>query len=162
MFVRSHDTDILCNRLRKAAPGELVSWDDLDKTVASNVRTNNRARGCLRSARRILLDEGISFRTEVGEGLKRCIADDVVDVMDSDHRRVRGISKRSLKVSATVTKEGYDELPTSRRARLDALRSYHGMTEAMARGSGVKKLATACEKAGETLALARTLEILGS
>ena len=162
MFVRSHDTDILCNRLRKAALGELVPWEDLDKEIASDVRGSPRARGCLQSARRILLGEGVAFRTEVGVGLKRCNADDAVDVMDAAHRHIRGVSKKALCIGATVNKEGYDGLPPERRARLDALRSLHGMTEAMARGNSVKKLAAACKDAGQTLALARTLEVLGS
>jgi hypothetical protein len=67
---RSPKTQLLSDRLRMAAPGELIPYTELSEIVQEDVQ--NGARHHLDRARHILTGDGITFDAVVNVGIERC------------------------------------------------------------------------------------------
>lgn len=124
----SAETEILCNRLAKLAPGESVSYDELSKIIRQNVR--GVAAHTLASARRKARhDHGVVLVTIRTQGVKRAKGLDYDGITKQATASIRRKARKALKESLLMPQEEFAELPNAGKVALNTSRSMLGVID---------------------------------
>lgn len=155
----SIDVRLLAERLKKATPGEVISYADLSSVIGQDVR-GRQGYARLKSARRVVQREAnMIFEAVTRQGLKRCDDMGIVKVaqscIDSIHRR----ATRGLKAIACVN---VDTLDNNGRILLNATASHLGVLRQVTTAKSQEKLTQAVAKTSDKLPLQKTLEAFAS
>ncbi|MBN6819536.1 hypothetical protein JRF84_08030 [Methylobacterium organophilum] len=153
-FQVSVDTRFLCQRLKKAAVGDIVTYADLSAEVGKKVDGSFPA---LASARRILLREDQRvFDVITGQGLKRLNDVEIVGTSSRTAKRIRRMAGRGVRTLAAV--QNFSSLPREEQMRHTAALSVFGVIAEMSGERAIQKVEKIAEGQSGTLPIAQTLD----
>lgn len=157
-FQMSADTRFLVQRLRKAAVGDLITYEELSKEVGKQVGGGFAA---LSSARRVLLREDQRvFDAVWGKGLKRLNDVEIVGTSQRTATKIRRTAQRGVRTLTAVA--DFSSLPREQQMRHTAAVSVFGVIAEMSGGRGMAKVEKIAEGKREALPIAQTLEAFRS
>lgn len=152
---KSVDTSIVENRMRTAAVGETVTYDDLTKLLGRDVRTY--CRSCLATARNTLVKESIFFDTVPGVGFIRLSNDEACKSTRHYVAKSRSAVRRGLRHIRNVPYAGLD--PESKREHL-AISTQLAMIDLFSTSKSEKRISGAVHDESP-LAIGETLKLFG-
>lgn len=123
LFERSPLTDLVLDRIRALAPGELLTYDELNQLVVGDVQ--NGERHYLRSARDIALKEGVVTDAVPNEGVRRL--DDVGSVSHATGR-IRRQHRHARKTQRVLGAVNPTDLDPKQRQAYDIATLVAGVT----------------------------------
>lgn len=116
------ETEILCNRIAKLEPGELLTYAEMSKLIAQDVQ--GVARGVLTSARnKAANDFDVVTVTVIKEGIRRAMGADYGSIVSSALEHTRRKTRRALKHSLKMPQEEYDGMPHEKQVDLNLKRT---------------------------------------
>ena len=150
----SIDTQLIYDKLKTAAIGDLVTYSDMSAIVGRDVQKSAYAN--MHSAVRMCLRERILFEPIRGRGLKRLTDSEIVGTGISTMKKIRrSASKGALKL-ASVNK--FDELTKEEQVKHNSYLSIIGALRHFSDSASVKKIESAVQEKNQKLPWARTLE----
>jgi predicted nucleotidyltransferase len=149
------DTQTVQERLANASAGEVVQYSELSALIGRDVQ--NGARGCLSSAMRRLLADGLVYASVRGEGVKRLSDEEIVGEGPAVIARVRRAASRAAKKLASVD---FAALTPASQIKHNTALSFCGVLAHMTKASTVRKLEGRIEEAAHALPLQKTIEAL--
>ena len=154
---RSEETEIIAMLLHDLKPGDVISYDDLSKAIAKDIR--KLARPALYSARRILLnEEGIVFDCVRKVGVKRLTDVENVSITGAQGiSRIRSCTRRTKKRLRAVAE--FEALPPELRVRHNMHMTVLSFVDGSTNHWNIKRLEPAVIKAHAALSLKQTLEL---
>ena len=156
-FEKSNDTKILESVLAEANIGDLVTYEKLSQAIGRDVR--QFAINSLRSARHILLkNKRMVFGVETNEGLRRLNDNQIVDSSESDRRRMRRLSTRSLQKLSVVN---FDGLTDEKKRQHVVASAQFGAVQMFASKNATKRIQSNVSNDRTTLAIGETLKMFG-
>lgn len=108
IMVLSHEVRMICERLEKTSPGDIVTYEELGKLIKGDVRT--RAKHKLRSACDRMLKAGAVFGAVTNVGIQRLTDEESVMTQASYLKRQRRAARRQ---TMRLTSVDYDQLPAA-------------------------------------------------
>jgi len=152
----SIETKALADRLRHIQVGETIEYSKLDAELM--LETRGDARHAMRSARKILLREGIRFDTVKGVGLKRMTDSEIAKSGSRSVRLVNAMAKREVaKMSAVAN---FDALTNEEKIQHHATLSVLGAVAHFSKPAQVKILEGAVAAAKSWLPTKETLDVI--
>ena len=151
------DTGFLVELMRKASPGEIVTYAAMNAACGRDVQGN---RHLIDSARRILRREhSMVFRAVDNEGYRRLADDAIVDTVNADRRN------RMRRQAAVAVQElscaKYDDLDRDKQVKHNTgLALFGSLYQATSRQS-VARLHQRVVNAGGSIDLSGTLKMIG-
>ena len=153
-FRRSIDTQMVIDRLRAAAPGELVTYRELSDIIGRDVADG--ARHVLQSATRALQKHRqMVFAAVTRQGVRRL---DDAGIVDMGGAAIKRIGRAARRAGVTLGCANFDNLDDGRRVKHNATLSYFGVVEAISKKGAIAKIESRVEKTRQALPLAKTLE----
>lgn len=153
-FQMSADARLIYQRLRKAAPDEVVPYADL---VAEVSRPLDEIRGAIATAvRRLLRDDGRVFTNVRTVGLKRCTDTQIVDAATGDTDAIRRRARRGVERLTKVV--DYASLPPAHQVEHTARMSVLGAIAMFARETSVERVRAASQGRASELPIAETVQ----
>lgn len=153
-FEMSIDTRLICDRLKQAAVGEVISFKALSEALGRKVEG---ADSSVQSAVRNLLSvDGVVFENVRGVGYQRLTDVEIVKSSEGMRERLRRGARRMVKKLTCV--QDFAALSNDMKIKHNAAVSGFGAIAAMLTPGRMKKLEDSVEKASAQLPLAKTLE----
>lgn len=149
------DTKTILERLRKAEPGELVTYAELSEIIGRDVRAT--ARGCLTSAMRGALREGLVFSSVKNEGVRLLPDDGIAGVGLAAVKHIGRAARRAGKKLACV--RDFDAMPNAAKVQHNMGMSVLGAIVHSTSAPSMKRVEATVEKAQTQLPIAKTLDI---
>ena len=151
IFQLGADAKTIAHVLRGVKVGETVTYSELSKAIARDVRTD--ARGCLDSARRIVQREDrMIFDAVRGEGVQRLDDVQIVGLGDRARDHIRRTSRRAAKALTCVD---YDGMKREHQIRHNTALSMLGVLGELASDKSTRRLSAQVESAGDVLPAAK-------
>ena len=151
----SVDTMLVHDLLEKKEVGDVVTYAELTKLIGRDIQ--NKARGCLNTAKRMLQREKrFVFGTIMTVGVKRLDDVQIVGTSESTLKKIRGESKRGARRLACV--HDYDGLPNGEKIKHNAAVSMLGALSQATKPGSIKRIESKVAEANERLAIGSTLE----
>lgn len=152
----SIETKALADRLRGVEVGATISYVTLDTELS--LQSRGRARHALRSARKILLREGIRFDVVTGVGLKRMTDAEIAKSGARSVRLVHAAARReSMKMSAVAD---FEALSNEEKIQHNATLSVLGAVAHFSKPAQVKILEGAVTAAKAWLPTKETIDVM--
>ena len=149
----SADTALLYARLKRLAPSETASYEDLSEVIGRDVR--NGARSNLGSAmRRALTNDGIVLASVRKVGVKRLDDPEIVSTGDAAISRIRRSTRRAARKLAATD---FDRLGDADKISHNTFISILGALHDSTKPSSVERVRIEVKTAGQRLPLAKTL-----
>lgn len=153
-FEMSIDTRVIYDRLKSAAIGQTVTFDELSKELGRKVEGDSSN---IQSAlRRLVNTDGIVFDNVRGLGYKRLNDVEIVNTSERDREGMRRQARKIVKRLTCVS--NFDALPNDMKIKHNAALSGFGAIAAIMTPGAMKKLEASVEQASQQLPLAKTLE----
>ena len=154
-FEKSADTKILESVLSEAKVGDMVTYEDLSRSIGRDVR--EFALPSLRSARHGLLKSaGMVFGVETNVGYKRLDDSEIVDSTESDRRRMKRAANRSI---AKLSVVAFDRLTPEQKKKHTVSSAQMGAIAMFSGKNATKKIAEKVNDGKTTLAIGETLSM---
>lgn len=151
----SIDTKTLLDRLRLAAVGDLLSYEELSKLIDRDVQ--GKARHCLESARRgVLRKNRYVFGVILNVGLKRLDDVEIVNTGQSAQRHSLRHNRRSQRVLLAAE---YEKLAPAVQVRLNTYLTSMKLQEFVAGERAAKKIEAAVMQTQKRLPLQDSLAL---
>jgi len=150
----SVDSQALIKRLKEIPKGETISYDDLSKVIASDVRGKSNY-ALKRALHRLVRDERIVFGAVHGVGLKRLEDKDHVGIGQSAVRKFR---RASRKAAEKMMCADYDKLNNEEKLEFNTQISILGALSMVTKSNKVLQIREAVRKSQDRLPLNQTLE----
>lgn len=149
------DTLAIYGVLKKAEPDEIVTYENLNKTINGDVQ--NAQRGYLTSARKMAFREyGKVFRPIINVGMK-CLADgEKANLATTTIKHIHKISRRTANEIASV--KDFDSLPPERKIQHNTGLTLLGFMDHCTKPKHIKQLQTKVEEATASLSMSKTLD----
>jgi DNA-binding winged helix-turn-helix (wHTH) protein len=152
-FQMSSDARLIYQRLRQAAPGEVVKHGDVEAAVS---RPLSAIRGSLATAlRRVLKDDGMVFANIRGVGYLRCQDEAIVDQASADTAHIRRAAKRAGERLTKVA--DYAALPPAKQLEHTTRLSVVAAICDMTRENAISKVRAAAQGRSGQLPLVETI-----
>lgn len=152
----SLETQVIVERLGKAAVGDLVTYQELRDLTGLDVQHDGR--GVMESARRICQrDSRMVFGAVMNEGLKRLDDQGIVGTGGVTLKRIGRAARRGVRTLGCV--KDFDALPESARVEHNMSVSVLGALGQMTKRNKLEQVRLAVSNAQTKLPLARTLEM---
>ena len=156
----SVDTQILYERIKKAAIGDFISYPELTALIDRNVQTKGYS--ALMTARKMARrNDRMVFECVRGEGLKRL--DDhgiVTGIPQQGLKRIRHISRTAAMKLSCV--QNFDGLQNGDKISHNAAVSLFGAITLFTRERSVKRIEAAVQEKADKLPVMKTLELFKS
>lgn len=157
MFEKSADTLIIENRLRSAAVGDVVTYEDLSTLLGRDVR--QFCRSSITSARHTLEGEAIFFDTIANEGLKRITESEAVTKTVPNYvARAKSAAGRGIRVLQNVQ---YDKLDDATKRKHLSTSAQLGAIKLFTSTKATKAIEGKVEQTKATLPIGETLKLFG-
>jgi hypothetical protein len=158
MFIKSIETQLLEERLRKSAVGDTIPYDELTEIASTDVRSG-RGHSALNAARKNLSKhERIEFGTVRTVGIKRLNDSEQVAARNSGVAGIRRKAGRELQrlANVDVAKLTPDELVT-----YHTTGTVYGLLKHASSAPSVKKIRGSVAQSQQQLPLGKTFELFG-
>lgn len=149
----SVDVRLIQERLAKAAPGETVTYEELNALVGRDVRGD--ARYCLTSACRRLLAEQVVFAAVRTVGMKRL---DDAGLLTLPQAAFDSMRRKARKTARKLTAIQYESLDRSQKAQHNAAVSVLGLVAHVTKPRHMERLRGRVEETQGALPIGKTLE----
>lgn len=153
-FQKSADTKVLESLLKEAKVGDVVSYEAMSRALGRDVRQH--AIGAMQSARRAMLAEGVVFGTQTNVGLVRLNDKEIVESTESDRRKMKRASNRSLRKLSVVK---FEALTEDDKRKHTTMAAQMGAISMFASKSSTRKIEEKVTPKSETLAIGETLKM---
>ena len=155
------DARILLDRLKKAAFGEELTYQELNDLIMRDVQ--GEARGILNTARhRCLIDHKVVFGTIRNIGIKRLNPSEISKSPETAIEHIKKTSRKELRKTACLTQDEYESLDNDDKIKLNTYRSSLGVIAHFTKPAQQKKLYAAVTEQQTALPIMRTLEVFKS
>jgi len=153
-FQLSVDARLIFERLIAAKVGDEIQYTELSGLVGIDVQY--RSRHILVSAiHKALYDRRMVFASIRNVGVTRLKDDDIIASSEGDLRRIRRVSRRSIRKLAAVE---FDKLSNESKIKQNAFMSMMGALTSFASQPNIKRIEAHVTTAHQALPLAKTLE----
>lgn len=150
----SIDTKMLHEILKEAKEGEVLSYSHLSSVIGRDVR--REARGCMDSALRRALRDGLVFEAVRGEGYRLLPDEKIAGVGLSAVRKIRRAATRAAKKLSCV--RDFSSMSNEARVQHNVGVSILGAIAHSSTTHAVKRVEKVVAESAATLPLAKTLE----
>jgi len=93
LFHLSHESTLLIAALRKMSVGDVLTYEEMNETIAGDVQRSQRFALCT-ARKRLMTEDQAHFGTIVGVGIKRLDEAEAVESLDLDVSKVRSGARR--------------------------------------------------------------------
>ena len=155
LFRASAESALLEKALADVAPGQTITYIDLNKACKSDVQS--AARSALQTARRHLeREQRITFEALPNFGLKRL---DQLEIVGAAAKHVRSVRRKSRRAVVQLACADYDKLPLEARSKHDAYSAFWMITGRMSEARGVIKIEAASSAQQKQISVDQTLDL---
>lgn len=155
-YLKSADTSVIENRLRKTQPGDIVTYAELSVLLGRDAIEHCRSN--IASARHTLVKESIFFDCVTNEGYRRLNAEEAVTASDHYRTRARKAARRGLLHLQNVP---FDGLTDESKKKHNTMAAQLGAIELFSSTKANKKIEAAVTDASHKMAIGETLKLFG-
>ena len=155
-YIKSADTSVIENRLRKTEPGDVVTYSELSELLGRDAIVHCRSN--IASARHTLVKESIFFDCVTNEGYRRLNSEEAVTASDHYRTRARKAARRGLLHLQNVP---FDGLTDESKKKHNTMAAQLGAIELFSSTKSGKKIETAIKDTSHKMAIGETLKLFG-
>lgn len=154
-----YDTQLLIDRFRTLAVGEVLTYEDIEKIIGQSVKPGTKGYSRVLKARQVCVrDHGLVIDSEPKVGVKRLTPSETIGAGQRSIVKANREAKRGIKTIVTVD---YNALSNDDRIRHNTVASHLGVLQEITSNKSQAKLHGVMSTAHQKLSLGRTLEAFG-